>query len=246
MNLLIFYLWFLSPGLLCRVSYATVPGRLTTSEAASSQVFQLTISVSPRSHAVGGRAISHILIPGEWGCLGWSQRGQATTTQDHTWNKQAKNRWTKGRESRVKMVWNPFSQNTSPFTSFTILAFWYFHLLQHSFSKQPVKADEFQNSLTHWEEPLRSEAIAFQLPGKAGPRRGSWCLCGPQYMLDNPKLSLWRCQKIFGFVAQGSKRVKTHGLCLWGCVVKYSESRMTQLHLFYFLVTRETRRKNLQ
>lgn len=51
---------------------------------------------------------------------------------------------------------------------------------------------------------------------------------------------------IFSFIAQGRERVKTHSLCLWGFVVKYSKSRMTQLHLFYFLVTRETRRKNLQ
>lgn len=114
------------------------------------------------------------------------------------------------------------------------------------FSTQPVKRVESQNSLTHWEEPLHSEEIAFQLPGKAGPQRCGWCLSGLQYMLDNPNLFLWRFQTVFSFVAQGKGRVKTHSLCLWGFTVKYSESRMTQLHLFYFLVTRETRRKNLQ
>lgn len=39
---------------------------------------------------------------------------------------------------------------------------------------------------------------------------------------------------ISSFLAQGRERVKTHTLCLWRSVVKPSESRMTQLHLFYF------------
>lgn len=48
----------------------------------------------------------------------------------------------------------------------------------------------------------------------------------------------------FSCTAHGSERVKNAHF--WVFMMKYSKSKMTQLHLFYFLVTRETRRKNLQ
>lgn len=113
-----------------------------------------------------------------------SQRCHAAATHSDRWVQPSKG--CVGREQRLQTaIPKPFLPEHFPFYHFHNPCF--LTSLAERFSIKPVKTFESQGLPNQWEEPLHSEAIAFQLPGEAGPREAAnaTATCSTRWVILN-------------------------------------------------------------